>query len=121
MMRSFPSLHVAAALYVALAVVAMPGCSDKPTKEEQEAARNTFACTLSGERLVVRFGAGEARILMPGGERVVLYQLPSASGIRFSNGSVELRGKGTDLQYVVDGNATPLADCKPYELPPKAS
>jgi membrane-bound inhibitor of C-type lysozyme len=121
MMNRFLRRGTSTVLSVALAALATSGCSDKPTKEEQEAARNTFACTLSGERLVVRFAAGEARILMPGGERVVLYQLPTTSGIRFSNGSVELRGKGTDLQYVVDGNATPLVNCKPYELPPKAS
>ena len=120
-MNPSPSARAAAVLCTALAALAILGCSDKPTKEEQEAARNTFACTLSGERLVVRFGAGEARILMPGGERVVLYQLPAASGVRFSNGSVELRGKSTDLQYIVDGNATPLVDCHPYELPAKTS
>src|SRR5215471_12167058 len=120
MMNRFPFARVAAALCVALVALAIAGCSDKPTKEEQEAARNTFACTLSGERLVVRFAAGEARILMPGGERVVLYQLPAASGVRFSNGSVELRGKSTDLQYILDGNAPPLVDCHPYELPAKS-
>ena len=108
------------ALASMLAVVAAAGCADKPSKEEQEAAKNTFACTLAGERLVVRFDAGEARLLMPGGERVVLYQLPTASGVRFSNGRVELRGKGTDLQYYNDSGVTPLVDCKPYELP-KAS
>jgi len=105
------------ALVSMLAGAAATGCADKPSKEEQEAAKNTFACTLAGERLVVRFDAGEARLLMPGGERVVLYQLPTASGLRFSNGRVELRGKGTDLQYYSDTGVTPLVDCKPYELP----
>jgi membrane-bound inhibitor of C-type lysozyme len=110
-------LFMRLALVCALAVLAVTGCADKPTKEEQEAAKNTFACTLGGERLVVRFDAGEARLLMPGGERVVLYQLPSASGVRFSNGRVELRGKGTDLQYYSDSGVTPLVDCQPYVLP----
>ena len=105
------------ALASAVAVVALAGCADKPSKEELEAAKNTFACTLAGERLVVRFDAGEARLLMPGGERVVLYQLPTASGVRFSNGRVELRGKGTDLQYYSDSGVTPLLDCQPYALP----
>lgn len=108
------------ALPAALATVLACGCADTPGKEEQEAARNTFACTLSGERLVVRFDAGEARILMPGGERLVLYQLPTASGVRFSNGTVELRGKGVELQFMTDTSVTPLVDCKPYVLP-KAS
>ena len=105
------------ALASALAVLALAGCADKPSKEELEAAKNTFACTLAGERLVVRFDAGEARLLMPGGERVVLYQLPTASGVRFSNGRVELRGKGTDLQYYGDNGVIPLLDCQPYALP----
>ena len=105
------------ALATAVVFLAAPGCADKPSKDEQEAAKNTFACKLSGERLVVRFDSGEARLLMPGGERVVLYQLPTASGVRFSNGTLELRGKGIDLQLIADGNATPLVDCQPYVLP----
>ena len=106
---------------VALACIAAAllaaGCADKPSKEEQEAARNTFTCQLRGERLVVRFDAGEARMLMPGGERVVLYQLPTASGVRYSNGTLELRGKGTELQLIGDGTAVPLIDCQPYAVP----
>jgi membrane-bound inhibitor of C-type lysozyme len=105
------------ALMAAVAVLTAPGCADKPSKDEQEAARNTFACTLSGERLVVRFDSGEARLLMPGGERVVLYQIPVASGVRFSNGTLELRGKGVDLQLQTHSGVTPLVDCQPYVLP----
>ena len=105
------------ALVAAIALLAAPGCADKPSKDEQEAAKNTFACKLSGERLVVRFDTGEARLLMPAGERVVLYQIPTASGVRFSNGTLELRGKGTDLQLLADGGVIPLVDCQPYTLP----
>ena len=55
---------------------------------------------------------------MPGGERVILYQLPAASGVRFSNGTLELRGKGMDLQLLGnDGTTAPLVDCQPYALP----
>jgi membrane-bound inhibitor of C-type lysozyme len=121
-MIPFPTLSYRArvALVAALCALVAPGCADTPSKDEQEAARNTFACTLSGERLVVRFDAGEARLLMPGGERVVLYQVPTASGVRFSNGTLELRGKGVELQLMSDTAVTPLVDCKPYVLP-KAS
>ena len=103
----------------ALIAVALAGCADKPSKEEEEAAKNTFVCQLYGERLVIRFDAGEARMLMPGGERVVLYQVPSASGVRFSNGNLELRGKGSDLTLADLTNAvqTPLAGCVPYSTP----
>jgi membrane-bound inhibitor of C-type lysozyme len=115
--RALPSRSRLALACVAAAVLAA-GCSDTPSKEELEAARNTFACKLRGERLVLRFDAGEARLLMPGGDRVVLYQIPAASGVRFSNGTLELRGKGTDLELIGDGTAVPLVDCQPY-APPK--
>ena len=72
--------------------VALAACAEKASKEEEEAAKNTFVCQFDGERLVIRFDAGEARMLMPSGDRVVLYQVPSTSGVRFSNGSMELRG-----------------------------
>ena len=100
-------------------VAALAGCADKASKEEEEAAKNTFVCQLDGERLVIRFDAGEARMLMPGGDRVILYQVPSTSGVRFSNGSMELRGKGTDLTLIDRVNAvqTTLAGCEPYNIP----
>ena len=100
------------------AAVLVCGCADSPSKEAQEAAKNTFACQLTGERLVVKFETGEARLLMPDGDRVVLYQVPVASGVRYTNGNLDLRGKGMDLQLIRNGNLTRLADCQPY-LPPK--
>src|SRR5262245_58021453 len=115
-----PTARCATLAVVALCAIVTASCSSKPSKEEEEVARNTFACQLRGERLVLRFDAGEARLLMPGGERIVLYQLPAASGVRFSNGTLELRGKGTDLQLINDSGAVPLVDCQPYTLP-KAS
>lgn len=108
--RSRRTVAVAAAL-------ALAACAGSPSSEEIEAAKNTINCKLAGERLVIRFDTGEARLLMPGGERVVLYQIPAASGIRYSNGSVELRGKGMDLQLVRDGTAMALGGCEPYAIP----
>ena len=93
------------------------GVREPPSKEEQEAAKNTFACQLAGERLVIRFDVGEARLLMPDGERVVLYQIPSGSGVRYSNGNMELRGKGMDLQLMRNGVATALEECQPFAVP----
>jgi membrane-bound inhibitor of C-type lysozyme len=104
-------------LLLAAAVAIAAGCANTPSKEEQEAAKNTFACQLTGERLVIRFDSGEARLLMPAGERVVLYQISAASGVRFSNGTLELRGKGMELQLIRDGTVMPLADCQPYAVP----
>ena len=105
------------AFVCALVAGALGACADTPSKEAQEAAKNMVACQLDGQRLVMRFDMGEARLLMPDGNRVILYQVPMGSGVRYTNGDLDLRGKGTDLQLIRDGNATPLVDCKPY-LPP---
>jgi membrane-bound inhibitor of C-type lysozyme len=97
----------------------LAACADKPGKEEEEAAKNTFVCLFEGERLVIRFDAGTARLLLPTGDKVALYQIPAASGVRFSNGSLELRGKGTDLTLIDLNTATStaLAQCGPYTTP----
>lgn len=105
-----------AALALALSL-GLAGCAGSPTKEE-EAAKNTTACLLNGERILIRFDAGEARLLMPGGDRVTLYQIATASGLRYTNGLIELRGKGMDLQFLRDGFAYSLEECAPY-TPPK--
>ena len=105
--------------HMLVVVAALAACADKPGKEEQEAAKNTFVCLLESERLVIRFDMGIARMLMPNGDRVDLYQIPAASGVRFSNGNLELRGKGTELTLVDNNTATqvPLAQCAPYTVP----
>jgi membrane-bound inhibitor of C-type lysozyme len=97
------------------------GCADFKKKDDDEAARNTFACELDGERLIIKFDVGEARLLLPGGERTVLYQITAASGIRYSNGYLELRGKGMDLQLIRDSVVTRLEACAPYVPPAKVS
>jgi len=101
-----------------LAAVALSGCADKPSKEEQDAAKNTIVCQLHGERVVIRFDAGEVRILL-GGDRITLYQVPSPSGVRFSNGNLELRGKDMEFTLLDFTNATQaqLVECAPYALP----
>ena len=120
-MRSVPpprrSPAAALALQAALAALLCAGCAMPPSKEELEAAKNTFACVLSGERIVIRFDVGEARLLMPEGDRVSLYQIPAGSGVRFSNGNMELLGKGMDLHLVRNGVSTPLKDCQPLVVP----
>jgi membrane-bound inhibitor of C-type lysozyme len=100
-----------------LVVLTMAACEHKPSKEEEEAAKNTFACKQAGQRLVIRFDAGEARMLTSAGERITLYQIPTASGVRYSNGNVELRGKGEDLTLIEFGTPIKLDDCQPYSAP----
>lgn len=101
-----------------LATFALSACENPQKKRDEELAKNTFACQWNGERFVVRFADGEARVLLPGAQRVTLYQIPVASGVRYSNGSMELRGKGTELQFIMDNVLTPLRDCEPYALLP---
>ena len=104
--------------------LALSGCDslNPQKKREEELAKTTFACDLNGERFVVRFTEGEARILLPGTQRVTLYQIPTgATGslVRYSNGNLELRGRGSDLVFYADGVAAPLRNCAPYAvLPP---
>ena len=111
-------LRAAAAWACAFVATALAGCANTPSREAQEAAKNMVACELDGQRLVMKFDMGEARLLMPDGDRVILYQIPAGSGIRYTNGDLDLRGKGADLQLIRNGSATALADCKPY-LPPQ--
>jgi membrane-bound inhibitor of C-type lysozyme len=107
----------AAAVAATASVLLCVSCAMPPSKDELEAARNTFTCQSAGERIVIRFDVGEARLLMPDGDRVTLHQIPVASGVRYSNGRMELRGKGTDLQLAHDGVAVALADCQAYQVP----
>jgi membrane-bound inhibitor of C-type lysozyme len=97
---------------------ALAGCQTGPSKEELEAARDTLDCPRPGERIVVRFADGEARILMPDATRVILYQVPSGSGVRYINGLMELRGKGMEMELTREQQAVHFA-CKPYEIPKK--
>ena len=110
-LRTFTRRAAAAAIGLVLAACATP------SKDVEEAARNTFACLLSGDRLVVRFDADEARLLMPGGDRVTLYQIAAASGVRYTNGMIELRGKGAELELIREGTLTPLTGCQPFAPP----
>ncbi|HTS20252.1 MAG TPA: hypothetical protein VMN79_00450 [Casimicrobiaceae bacterium] len=110
-MRLVPAVIVAASLC---------GCvTDQTKKEEEEAAKSTYVCLLDGERLVIRFDMGMARMLMPSGDRVDLYQIPGGTGVRFSNGNLELRGKGIDLVLIDEtaGTQATLTQCSPYSAP----
>ena len=111
------SIH-RASLSLLAATILFAGCQQGPTKEELEAAKNTFDCTTGDERIVIRFEDAEARLLMPDGTRTVLYQVPSGSGVRYLNGLMELRGKGMEFDLTREQTARRLK-CKPYEIPKK--
>jgi hypothetical protein len=102
--------------FVILVLASIAGCA--PTEKPADVpSKDTYECTLEGERWLVRFTEGEARLLTPGGERINLYQISTASGVRFSNGLVELRGRGMELQLIRDGFSRSLVDCKPVMVP----
>ena len=108
-------------LVATLAAVALAaaGCqSGGPTKEEEEAARSTVECDHAGQRVLIRFAEGEARLLMPDATRVILYQVPTGSGVRYTNGVWELRGRDLALELSQDRQTVRMI-CKPYELPKK--
>jgi len=91
-------------------------------ENEMVPSPDTYACKLSGERIVVRFTEQEARILMPPDNRLVtLYQLPTATGVRYSNGAMELRGAGTNLRLTREDSTVGLTDCEPLKVPKKSA
>jgi len=101
---------------VLLALGAVVACAP-PEKPQEVPSKDTFECTLEGERWVIRFTEGEARMLTPSSERITLYQIHAASGVRYSNGLMELRGRGTDLELIRDGFVRRLDGCKPVMVP----
>ena len=107
---------LAACLSIAVGLLA--GCQNGPTKEELEAAKNTIDCEQAGERIVIHFEDGEARLLMPDATRVVLYKVPSGSGVRYMNGLMELRGSGMQMELTREQKTVRLA-CKAFEVPKK--
>jgi hypothetical protein len=116
--RVASSRRIAGALVVACFVLGIAACDHmKPSKEEEEAVKNTFACKLNGERLVIRFDVGEARMLTSTGEKITLYQISTPNMLRFSNGNLELRGNIPNLSLIEYGVAAKLDDCQPYVAP----
>lgn len=103
---------------IALTALVCAACGTAPTKEQIEAAKNSIDCERPGEHVVIQFGDSEARIIVPGTETVVLYQVPSSSGVRFMNGSMELRGRGKEIELVRDQAAAHFT-CKPLAIPKK--
>lgn len=104
------------ARFAVIALLALAACA-APEKPAEEPSKDTFECTLEGQRWLIRFTDGEARLLTPGGERMNLYQITTASGVRYSNGLVELRGRDMDLTLIRDGFSRQLVGCKPVMVP----
>ena len=109
-----------ARLTLVMAAALAAACqSAGPTRDEMEAAKETVDCDFGGERIVIRFTEGEARLLMPDGARVILYQVSAPTGFRYTNGMLDLRGT-TPLNLLMQRDRiTMKMTCKPYEIPAK--
>lgn len=115
-----PRAFLPASLVFVLAL-ALAACAPKE-KPEDVPSTDTVACQLDGTRVVIRFLADELRMLTPDGERVVLQKVPSSSGVRYTNGLMEVRSVGSPMQqqglvYIRDGNASNLVGCAPVMVP----
>lgn len=108
------------ALVCVAAAVSLSACQTGPTQEQLEAARESIDCYHANQHYVIRFTEAEARMLTPEGKRVILYQVPAGSGVRYMNGDMELRGKGLDMTLMRYQSAVRL-DCKPFEIPKEGS
>ena len=105
-------LDPASRIALALAFASLAGCGGGKATHEDEAGRANYSCKLSGEHIVVRLESDEVRILMPDGDRVILYRIPSGPGVRYSNGTYELRGSGAELTFLDNGVAKKLESCE---------
>lgn len=105
-----------------LVALALAACS-QPEKQPDQPSGDTIACQLEGQRIVIRFLPDEVRMLTPDGERVTLQKVPASSGVRYTNGMMEIRGGGgprTDpggLIFIRDGTAWTLTSCAPLMVP----
>jgi len=114
-LRRRPLPLVATSIAIALATLA--GCGGGKAAREDESGITAYSCRLGGEHVVVRLETDEVRLLMPTGDRVILYRIPSGPGVRYSNGTYELTAKGAELTLVENGAARKLEGC---ELIPQA-
>ena len=78
---------------VLAAALALAACG-APEKKPEQPSGDTIACQLGGQRIVIRFLPDEVRMLTPDGERVTLQKVPASSGVRYTNGLMEVRGGG---------------------------
>ena len=120
MQASFPLRRRLAPTILAALVAA--ACAT-PEKQPDVPSQDTIACQLEGQRVVIRFLPDEVRLLTPEGERVNLQKVPAASGVRYTNGLVEIRGGGGSptmpegLLYIREGTAWRLQNCAPLMVP----
>ena len=120
MPRCPPILRGAAS---AVAAALLAAACAAPEKGPDVPSQDTIACQLEGQRVGIRFLPDEVRVLTPEGERVNLQKVPAASGVRYTNGLLEIRGGGGSptmpegLLYIREGTAWRLQNCAPLMVP----
>jgi membrane-bound inhibitor of C-type lysozyme len=113
-------------LALALAAAGLAAACAAPEKAPDAPSQDTIACQLEGQRLVIRFLPDEVRVLTPDGERVTLQKVPASTGVRYTNGLVEVRGGGGSptmpdgLVFIREGTAWRLENCAPLMVPTPA-
>lgn len=118
-----PSLPSGRTLAIALAAAALATACGTQEKQPDQPSGDTIACQLDGQRLVIRFLPDEVRMLTPDGERVTLQKVPASSGVRYTNGIMEIRGGGGPpsnpggLVFIRDGSGWTLTNCAPLMVP----
>ena len=114
-------LRTPACTLIVVVAAALAACAPTPEKPEMVPSPDTHECTLEGERWLVRFTDQEARLLTPQGERINLYQINTNTGVRYTNGLIELRGRGTDLTIIRNNFERAFVGCKPLMIPKEPS
>jgi len=118
-----PSLPPGRTLAIALAAAALATACGTQEKQPDQPSGDTIACQLDGQRLVIRFLPDEVRMLTPDGERVTLQKVPASSGVRYTNGIMEIRGGGGPpsnpggLVFIREGTGWTLTNCAPLMVP----
>jgi len=107
----------------AIAAASVAAACAAPEKGPDVPSQDTLACQLAGTRIVIRFLPDELRLLTPEGERVTLQKVPASSGVRYTNGLIEVRGGGGSgpmpggLVYISEGIGRTLEQCAPLMVP----
>ncbi|HVP29694.1 MAG TPA: MliC family protein [Myxococcota bacterium] len=98
---------VAALVPLVLATLLL-GCASA-----QQGNAVTYHCD-GGKTLSVVYGASSARVTLPDGTAADWRQLPSASGVRYGDGTTSLWSKGREA-FVERGGQTILGGCREVE------
>lgn len=87
----------------ALCSLLLAGCAVPSFLQRTPAGPPVVYDCEDGLRLTVRYGDDAAQVSLPDGSRLRLAQQPAGSGMRYASGPAELRGKGREITWAVEG------------------